>query len=131
MATYSTGAAVSVVLFNYRKVLDLIDHHLLADIILKLDIPRGVRWVLDFLSNWKQHVKLGSECLSEKGQVPAGVPQGTKCGPRLFLPMTIDLKIPDISMWKYIDNTTIAEIAPCGEVSHTKSVDECSYCRDH
>ena len=40
--TDSTGAAVSVMLFDYRKVFDLIDHHLLANIILQLDTPRGV-----------------------------------------------------------------------------------------
>ena len=32
-----------------------------------------------------------------------------------------------MSMWKYIDNTTIVEIIPCGEVSHAQSADECSY----
>ena len=43
---------------------------------------RWVRvWVLDFLSDRKQRVKLSSDCLSEWGLVPAGVPQGTKLGP--------------------------------------------------
>ena len=39
MATDGTGAVMSAMLFDYRKVFDLIDHHLLADIILKLDTP--------------------------------------------------------------------------------------------
>ena len=42
MMTDSTGAEMSVELFDYRKVFDLIDHHLLANIILKLDTPHGV-----------------------------------------------------------------------------------------
>ena len=72
MATDGTGVVVSVVVFDYRRVFDLIDNH----IILKLDIPRGVLcWVLDFLSSWKQRVKLRSVCLSERGQVPAGISQ--------------------------------------------------------
>lgn len=60
IATDCTGAAVRAVLFDYRKAFDLVDHRLLADKILKLDIPRGVaRWVLDFLSKQKRRVKPG------------------------------------------------------------------------
>ena len=32
-----------------------------------------------------------------------------------------DLNVPDISTWKYVDDSTIAEIAPLGEVSHAQS----------
>ena len=122
MVTDGTGAVVSVVVFDYRRVFDLTDHHT----ILKLDIPRGVLcWVLDILS------KLGSVCLSERGQVPAGISQGTKLGPWLFLLMINDLNIPDMSMWKYVDDTTSVEITRCGEVSHAQSADKCSYWRGH
>ena len=31
-----------------------------------------------------------------------------------------DLNVPDISAWKYVDDSTIAEIAPRGEVSHAQ-----------
>ena len=61
MATDCAGAAVRAVLFDYRKAFDLINHRLPADKIFKRDIPRGfVRWVLDFLSNQKQRMKLAS-----------------------------------------------------------------------
>ena len=124
MMTDGTGALVSVVVFDYRRVFDLIDHH----IILKLDIPRGVLcWVLDILSSWKQRVKLESVCLSERGQVPVGISQGTKLRPWLFLLMINDLKIPDMSMWKYVNDTTSVEITHCGEMSHAQSADKCSY----
>jgi len=32
-----------------------------------------------------------------------------------------DLNVPEISTWKYVDDSTIAEIAPRGEVSHAQS----------
>ena len=41
-ATDGTGAAVRVVLFDYRKAFDLIDHSILVPKILSLSIPRGV-----------------------------------------------------------------------------------------
>ena len=60
-ATDGTGAAVQVVLFNYRKVFDLIDHGILVQKILSLSIPRGMaQWVINFLTSRKQCVKLSS-----------------------------------------------------------------------
>ena len=120
-ATDATGAAVRVVLFDYRKAFDLIDHNLFARKIEALDMPRWVRvWVLDFLSDRKQRVKLSSDCRSEWGLVPAGVPQGTKLCPWLFLLMINDLEV-DALTWKYVDDTTIAQTIPRGLTSDVQS----------
>ena len=60
-ATDGTGAAVRVVLFDYRKAFDLIDHTILVSKINGLDMPRSIKaWVTDFLINRQQRVKLSA-----------------------------------------------------------------------
>ncbi len=111
--TDGTSAAVTLVLFYYRKALDLIDHHLLVQKLNGLDIPLWVlNWVTDFLSNRYQRVKLSTVCYSDWGSVPSRVPQGTKLGPWLFLLMINDLRVPNVPTWKYVDDTSIAETVP-------------------
>ena len=42
-------------------------------------------WTIDFLKDRKQRDKMANDCFSEWGNVPAGVPQGTKLGPLLMI----------------------------------------------
>ena len=108
--TGGTGSTVRVVLFDYRKAVDLMDHTLLARKLLALDLPVGVSfWIIDFLTDRTQRIKLGEDCLSEWRNVPAGVPQGTKLGPWLFILMIDDINTSNTELWKYVDDTTIAE----------------------
>ena len=73
-AADATSAAIRIMLLDYRKAFDLIDHDVLAKSNCNLPIPRGIaRWVVHFLSDRKQRVKLSNDCYSEWGHVPSGV----------------------------------------------------------
>ena len=77
--TDGSSAAARVVLFDYSKAFDLIDHNLLVRKVFNLVIPRGMAlWVVDFLKQRYQRVKVSSDCYSEWEPVPADLPQDRK-----------------------------------------------------
>ena len=120
--TDGTASTVRVVLFNYWKAFNLIDHTLLVRKLLALDMPVDVSfWIIDFLTDRTQRVKLGEDCSSEWRNVPTGVPQGTKLGPWLFILMIDDINTSNTELWKYVDDTTIAECVDKKEDSHIQS----------
>ena len=105
-------------LFDHRKAFDFIDHELST-----LVIPRSVvNWIIDFLSNRSQRIKLANGCHSEWGPVPSDVPQGTKLGPWLFILFINGLDINSPYLWKYVDDTTVSEVITKGELCNAQGL---------
>ena len=83
--TDGNSAAIRPVLCYYRKAFDLIDRGILIRKLCMIDVPNSiVNWIIDFLSNRSQRIKLGGGYVSEWESVLSGVPQGTKSGPCFF-----------------------------------------------
>ena len=65
-ATDGTGDTIRVAILDYRKAFDLIDHRILAQSVFQLQITLPVKkWVVNFLMDREQRVKLSRDCFSE------------------------------------------------------------------
>ena len=107
-----------VMLFDFTKAFDFIDHSILIAKLEAYELPPWVLdWIASFLTDRKQRVKLAYNSFSDWGSVKAGVPQGTKLGPWLFLVMINDIKVSGVSLWMYVDGTSISETVHKGQPS--------------
>ena len=115
----STGnleSYVRVVMLDFSKAFDLINHCLLLEKVQLYDLPEHIiRWMAAFLLDRSQRVKRGKH-YSQSGLPNGGVPQGTLSGPKCFLVYINDLETP-VHLYKYVDDSTLFEVCERNGVS--------------
>ena len=98
---------------DFAKAFDRIGHNVAVTKLLDLGVRRSliIRWIINFLTNRRHRVKL-PEFSSDWLPSTAGVPQGTKLGPILFLVMINNHLNPisnGIDIWKFADDISTSE----------------------
>ena len=113
-----------MVLVDYRKAFDMIDHTLLLK---KLEVyglsKESLQWFTSQLKDRCQLVKMGDK-LSNLAVVRHGIPQGSMLGPLLFIAFINDLPLHDTSsrIDLYADDTTLTSCtnySSIGKLKHT------------
>ena len=122
-ATDGLGSFVRILLVDFQKAFDHVDHSLVLQKLCDLDVHKClVRWVASFLTGRQQRIKIG-DIVSTWSGLNGGVPQGTRLGPLLFLIMVNDLH-STLPMVKYVDDITLYCTGNYGVTSDLNSLQE-------
>ena len=106
------GELVGIVLVDFKKAFDLVDHQILLSKLKLYGISsEALTWFDTYLTNRRQLVSLNN-CKSDFEKVTCGVPQGSILGPLLFLLFINDLPlyVDNVSADLYADDTTLYDI---------------------
>ena len=115
-ATDTLNTYVRIVLLDFSKAFDLINHIILLEKLQAFGISAPIlRWMAAFLLDRTQRVKIGNN-YSHTGHPNGGVPQGTICGPKCFMMYINNLSTP-VPSYKYVDDSTLFEICEMNSIS--------------
>ena len=96
--------------FDFSSAFNTIQPHLLCDKLIMYKMPPSIiAWILDYLTDRPQRVRLGPETLSETITTFTGAPQGTVLSPFLFSIYTSDCRPthPNCTTDKYADDSVL------------------------
>ena len=109
--SFSYGKHIRVTFLDFSKAFDQIAHNFYIEKLLDLGVRHSlIPWIMNFLCERRQRVKIG-ETLTSWLPIIAGVSQGTKLGPILFLIMVNVLRVDtsDTKMRKFEDDVSCSE----------------------
>ena len=87
------GNSVRLMFFDFSSAFNTIQPHVLIDKLLKINVPKGIAlWVLNYLTNRSQYVRLNTSVCSDMLNSNTGAPQGTVLAPFLFTLYTHDCR---------------------------------------
>lgn len=85
------GCQVDSIYTDYSKAFDRVDHVILLEKLRQMGLQGPLlKWLRSFLVGRYQCVKINNY-LSKQFEIPSGVPQGSHCGPLLFILFTNDI----------------------------------------
>ena len=105
----SAGTYARILFVDYSSAFNTIIPTLLQDKLSQLYVPDSTcRWITDFLSDRKQHVKLGKH-VSNSLTISTGSPQGCVLSPLLFSLYTNSCSSShqSVKLLKFADDTTL------------------------
>ena len=108
-ATDQLNYYVRVVMLDFSKAFDLINHHLVLNKLQSYGLSAHIfRWMATFILVRAQRVKIGNE-YSHAGHPNGGIPQGTLSVPKCVLIYVSDLRTTD-PLYKYVVDSPLFEI---------------------